>query len=44
MSEMTWDEFEAMLVSRGWTPEDAKRERQQQESGSLGDCDGDLTP
>lgn len=39
---MTWDEFEQMLIDRGWTPEAAKTERQEQEHGDLGDCDGDL--
>ncbi len=39
---MTWDEFEKMLIENGWAPEDARRERQAQEYGVLGDCDGDL--
>lgn len=41
---MTWDEFEQMLIEAGWAAEDAKRERQEQEHGAMGDCDGDLEP
>jgi hypothetical protein len=41
---MSWDEFEQHLVSVGWAPEEAKREREAQEHGDLGDCDGDLEP
>lgn len=41
---MTWDEFEQMLIDNGWAEADAKRERQEQEHGYLGDCDGDLGP
>lgn len=44
MKEMSWDEFEAMLIARGWPPEDARRERMAQEYGPLGDCDGDADP
>jgi hypothetical protein len=40
---MSWDEFEEMLIKNGWTPEDAKREREAQEHGDLGDCDGDMS-
>ena len=40
--DMSWDEFEQMLIQHGWTPEDAARERNAQEFGDLGDCDGDL--
>jgi len=40
--ELTWDEFELMLIQAGWKPEDAKRERQEQEHGDMGDCDGDM--
>jgi len=40
--EMTWDQFEQRLIEAGWKPEDAKREREAQEHGDLGDCDGDL--
>jgi len=40
--EMTWDEFEQMLVNQGWAPEDAKKERESQKHGDLGNCDGDL--
>jgi len=39
---MSWDEFEAYLISVGWSSEDARREREAQEFGELGDCDGDL--
>jgi hypothetical protein len=42
--DMTWDEFESALVEAGWDPEEAKRERREQEHGQLGDCDGDLGP
>lgn len=37
---MTWDEFEAHLVSVGWTTEEAHEERLRQETGDLGDRDG----
>lgn len=40
--EMTWDQFEAHLIAVGWTPEEAKKEREANEKGELGDCDGDL--
>ena len=40
--DMSWDEFECRLIEAGWSPEDAKREREAQEHGWLGDCDGDL--
>lgn len=39
---MTWDDFEKHLISVGWSSEDAKKERDFQEKGWLGDCDGDL--
>lgn len=39
---MTWDEFEKMLIDSGWEPKEAKAERERQEHGDLGDCDGDL--
>lgn len=39
---MTWDEFEQMLIDRGWSKEDAHAERVANETGDLGDCDGDL--
>ncbi len=39
---MTWDEFEQHLIEVGWSPEEAKQERDAQEHGELGDCDGDL--
>lgn len=39
---MTWDEFEQMLIDNGWAPDDAKAEREAQEHGTLGDCDGEL--
>ncbi len=41
---MSWDEFEEMLVNNGWDPKAAKRERNDQENGAGGDCDGDLGP
>ncbi len=40
--DMSWDEFERMLVARGWSKEDAAAERQEQEHGVMGDCDGDM--
>ena len=40
--DMTWDQFEGMLIERGWSPDEAKREREAQENGALGDCDGDM--
>lgn len=43
-NEMTWDEFELMLVRNGWDPKEAELERKRQEHGDLGDCDGDLEP
>lgn len=39
---MTWDEFELMLIERGWNPDDAHKERLANEFGATGDCDGDL--
>ena len=42
--DMTWDEFELMLIQAGWLPEAAKVEREANEQGDLGDCDGDLDP
>ena len=39
---MEWDDFEQMLIDRGWSAEEAKAEREAQEHGGLGDCDGDL--
>ncbi len=42
--DLSWDEFEQMLINHGWEPLDAKRERYEQEHGELGDCDGDLGP
>lgn len=42
--DMSWDEFEQMLIENGWSPEEARKERQAQEHGALGDCDGDLEP
>lgn len=42
--DMSWDDFENMLIENGWEPEDAKKERQAQERGDLGDCDGDADP
>lgn len=39
---MTWDEFEERLILAGWKPEDAHRERLEQEFGAAGDCDGDM--
>jgi hypothetical protein len=42
--EITWNEFEEMLIERGWTEAAAKAEREAQEHGALGDCDGDLEP
>jgi hypothetical protein len=42
--EISWNEFERRLIEAGWSQEAAKRERQRQESGDLGDCDGDLEP
>ena len=44
MMGMSWDEFEKMLIEAGWSEEDAKREREANEHGALGDCDGDLEP
>jgi len=41
---VTWDEFERRLIDAGWPPEEAKAEREAQEHGWLGDCDGDLEP
>lgn len=41
---MTWDEFEQRLIEAGWSAADAKAEREAQEHGDLGDCDGDLEP
>lgn len=40
--DIEWDDFEKMLIAKGWPPEEAKKEREAQETGSLGDCDGDL--
>jgi len=40
--DMSCDEFEQRLIEAGWTPEDAKKEREANEKGSIGDCDGDL--
>lgn len=41
-TDLSWDEFEQRLVEAGWGKTAAKRERQRQEHGDLGDCDGDL--
>ena len=40
--EISWDDFEKRLINAGWSPEEAKKEREEQENGTLGDCDGDL--
>jgi cytochrome oxidase assembly protein ShyY1 len=40
---VSWDDFEKMLIERGWSPEEAHAERMLQEHGWLGDCDGDIT-
>lgn len=39
--EMSWEEFEQILVERGWSPEDAHRERlvHEREASSVGDPD-----
>ena len=42
--DLSWDEFEVRLIEAGWSPEEAKREREANEHGDLGDCDGDLEP
>jgi hypothetical protein len=42
MKEISWDEFEQLLIKAGWGSHEAKQEREEQEHGSLGDCDGDL--
>jgi hypothetical protein len=42
MADMTWDEFEQHLISVGWAKEDAHKEREAQEFGTVGDCDGDF--
>ena len=40
--DLSWDEFEQRLVTAGWPPDEAKRERLANEFGDVGDCDGDL--
>ena len=42
MTDLSWDQFEQRLIEAGWTPEAAKAERELQEHGWLGDCDGDM--
>ena len=42
--DMTWDEFEQRLIEAGWSKKEAKAEREANEHGNLGDCDGDLDP
>lgn len=42
--DISWDEFERVLIERGWSAEEAQKEREAQEHGELGDCDGDLEP
>jgi hypothetical protein len=42
LKAMAWDEFEVYLISVGWTAEEAHEERLRQETGDLGDCDGDI--
>lgn len=39
--EMSWEEFEQILVARGWPPEDAHRERllHEREAPDEGDQD-----
>ncbi len=34
MRDMSWDEFEQMLIDAGWSAEDAKREREANEHGA----------
>jgi hypothetical protein len=40
--DISWDEFEERLFKAGFSRTEASRQRDQQQFGLLGDCDGDL--